>query len=93
MNKQPRTRLEQLTSQRRLSVPAFQREFSVRAEKKLGKRLEVSLSQAKRWLGVFPGFPVESRSLFSRRGFRSLSRSCWARLAFSIDPSMKRSSL
>lgn len=56
MNRQPRTRLEQLTIQRRLGVADFLREFARKAED-IGEGVEVSRSAAKRWLQGDGGTP------------------------------------
>ncbi|MBB5916844.1 hypothetical protein BJY24_005756 [Nocardia transvalensis] len=56
MDKEPRTRLEQLVIQRRLGVADFLREFA-RHAKDIGEDVETSRSAAKRWFEGAGGIP------------------------------------
>ncbi len=56
MDRDPKTRLEELAWRRRLSVADFQEQFKRQAAN-IGENVEVSRSQAKRWLGGEPGLP------------------------------------
>lgn len=69
MEKQPRTRLEQLAWQKRLPLPAFLLEFSAQAEL-IGRKLDVSRSQAKRWLSGAPGIPRAESQLVLESWFQ-----------------------
>lgn len=59
MDRQPRTRLEQLVIQRRLGIADFLREFARYAED-IGEDVDVSRSAAKRWLQGDGGTPRTS---------------------------------